>query len=218
VNLKNKLCLLLSAFFLIFDVHAATENYLPVAGKIVQQDFPTKWIDLKKTTDSLWHEYQDKKNITSLIFYSYGMLKLADHFNAINDLVNSAEYAKLGFFYLDEAVDLHEKDMRVRYLRVRVDAWLPGNLGRCVIALNDTEQLLKSAVKYSESIRNNINAMRYRALKNCKQDELAGKVLEQIKRDMPEVDSLILDNNVTPAWDVSELEQIILPLMRGAHD
>ena len=218
MTLKNKLRLLFCAFFLIFDAHAATEISLPAVEKIVRQGFPDKWSELEKTTDSLWREYHDKKNITSLIFYSYGMLQLANYFNVINDLVNAAEHAKLGFFYLDEAVDLHESDTRVRYLRVRIDAYLPPSLGRCVIALSDTTLLLQSAAKYSKEITDNINHMRYRALKNCQQDKQAAMLLVQIKRDNPKINLRALESNTTPEWDVNEVEQIILPLVREAHD
>ena len=218
MTLKNKLCLLLCIFFLIFTVHAADETSLPAVERVMQKDFPENGNELEKTTNSLWREYQEKKNITSLIFYSYGMLKLADRYSALNDLVHAAEYAKVGFFYLDEAVDLHENDTRVRYLRARVDAWLPGELGRCVIALNDTGKLLVSAAKQRNSITNTIYQMRYRAFKNCNQDKQAELLLTQIKHSNPDVDVLTLNSNAPPAWSVSELENIILPLVRNAND
>jgi len=218
VTLKTKLRLLFCVFFLLFDLRAAAETSLPAVEKVVQQKFPAKWSELQKTTDSLWREYREKENIISLIFYSYGMLKLANHYNAINDLVNAAEYAKLGFFYLDEAVDLYENDLRVRYLRARVDAWLPGSLGRCIIAINDTELLLKSAVRYGKEITDNINYMRYHALKSCKEDKQADALLAQIAGNKPKTESGSPESNAASEWDVSEVRQIILPLVRDAHD
>lgn len=47
-------------------------------------------------------------------------------------------------FSTDEAVDLYAENPLVRYMRARVDAYLPAAIGRCVVTLNDTEQMLKT--------------------------------------------------------------------------
>ncbi|HBQ7916130.1 TPA: hypothetical protein L8S41_004646, partial [Klebsiella aerogenes] len=82
------------------------------------------------------------------------MLRQANYYQSVNDLINASEYAKTGFFYLDESVDANEDNMLIRYLRARVDAWLPVELGRCVITIEDTDLLLENKEKFSGEVIN----------------------------------------------------------------
>ena len=75
------------------------------------------------------------------------MLRQANYFVGTNDIIKASEYAKTGFFYLDEAVDLNQNQPLIRYLRAKVDAYLPADLGRCVITLEDSDILLKQKIK-----------------------------------------------------------------------
>ena len=57
--------------------------------------------------------------------------------------------------------------MLIRYLRARVDAWLPVG-GRCVITIEDTDLLLNNKDRnLANEIIGNIPTMRLRALHNC---------------------------------------------------
>ncbi|MDR0806407.1 MAG: hypothetical protein LBN41_06685 [Enterobacteriaceae bacterium] len=190
-------------------------NNAPAVETILQKGFPVKADELEKTTDSLFQEYESQKNISSLVFYSYGMLRLANHFSQVNDFVRASEYAKTGFFYLDEAVDLYEDNPRVRYLRARVDAYLPANLGRCVVTLYDTDILLKEKTKFDKDILAQINYMRYRALYSCKEYKQADALLAQIKEENPNLNLLSLGVDGTPEWDVNEVTQVMMPLVKG---
>lgn len=205
------LCLLLPA--IVFPV-AAESSSVPVVESVLQHQFPNNPKALAKTTDALFQEYEKSKNVTALIFYSYGMLKQAGYFSAVNDIINASEYVKAGFFYLDEAVDSNESNLRVLYLRARLDAYLPSDLGRCVITVMDTELLLKEKDKFSKNITEHINNMRYRALYSCKKYDQANKLVTDMKANNPNV---IIANTVgdSPSWDIDEVSQIILPLVKG---
>lgn len=207
--------LLVMSFFSSAQVYAQ-KTAAPVVESILQQGFPTQPDALLQVTDSLFNEYESQKNVSSLIFYSYGMLKLASHFKAVNDYVKASEFAKLGFFYLDEAVDTHENDRRVRYLRARVDAYLPAELGRCVVTLYDTSILLDDVGKFDISMILHINYMRYRALFSCRKFKQAEVILSEMKKGGPNRLRLLsygIDD--VPEWDVDEMTQVIIPLVKG---
>ncbi|MEN3801203.1 hypothetical protein ABDZ32_11530 [Aeromonas veronii] len=182
--------------------------------KILERGFPTQSTSLSIMTDMLLQEYNANNNVVSLIFHAYGLLRQADNFAAANDFINAAEYAKTGFFYLDEAVDLHENNPLVRYFRVRVDAYLAAESGRCVVALKDTKLLLKKNSAFSAELLHRINLMRYRALISCKQEQQAHQLLAQIKKQSHNVSNMQTVSSA-PQWDVSEVTQVIMPLIQG---
>ena len=183
--------------------------------EVIKNGFSNNTQTLIKTSQGLFKEYERENNITSLIFYSYAMLRLANNYKAVNDYVNASEYAKLGFFYLDEAADLNEDNWRVRYLRARIDAYLPEDLGRCVVALSDTDALLNHRQKFDADILARVNHMRYRALLSC-HDARANALLQQMKKgNSTQTKLLALDADSAPEWDLNEISKILTPLMNG---
>ncbi|WP_263070728.1 hypothetical protein [Enterobacter huaxiensis] len=193
------------------NVRAST---IPVAERVIQHGFPTQPAALAEVTQSLFQEYSRSDNPLSLVFYAYGMLRQADYFLTASDLIRASEYAKTGFFYLDEAVELHEDDPKIRYLRARVDAWLASDLGRCVITLNDTALMLNNAQGFSVGLVEHIKGMRYRALLSCKRSHQAKALLSEIKKQDPDA-AAALESGSAPEWDMTEVTQIMLPLVKG---
>lgn len=208
-NVLKVFCLCLS---MVSYAGHADASELPAVESVLQNDFPAQPSALASITESLMQEYQRTGNVTSLVFYAYGMLQQAEYFLTVNDLINASEYAKNGFFYLDEAVERHENDARIRYLRARMDAYLPADLGRCVITLVDTELLLNA--KLSRGITNHINKMRYRALNDCNEDEQARQFFAQVKALDPAAEMSTATND-SPSWDHDEVTNIIIPLVKG---
>lgn len=187
---------------------------IPVAERVIQHGFPTQPAALAEVTQSLFQEYSRSDNPLSLVFYAYGMLRQADYFLTASDLIRASEYAKTGFFFLDEAVELHEDDPKIRYLRARVDAWLASDLGRCVITLNDTALMLNNAQGFSVGLVEHIKGMRYRALLSCKRSQQAKTLLSEIKKQDPDA-AAALESGSAPEWDMTEVTQIVLPLVKG---
>lgn len=130
-------------------------------------------------------------------------------FLATNDIIKASEYAKTGFFYLDEAVDLNQNIPLIRYLRAKVDAYLPAELGRCVITLEDTDILLKQEL--SSRIRDNVNDMRYRAFYNCKLYQQAGQLLSILQVDNPNKKLIWLITVHLPG-NLMKLRKLLYPL------
>lgn len=216
MTLLTKMMIFLGLSLFIMVPGGAKAAPPAVVEKVVQQGFPNQLDALLNTSDLLFAEYQSEKNIASLIFYSYAMLRLANQFETINDYVKASEYSKLGFFYLDEAVDLHEENFRVRYLRARVDAYLPAKLGRCVVTLNDTGHLLKENRQFDGDILAQINYMRYRALSSCQDNILAEALLKEMEKgNAAQLRLLSLSADSIPEWDLKEVSQILMPFING---
>lgn len=202
------------SLLLVAFLSAATPNRTPTIERILREQFPTQQTALVETTQSLLEEYRDTKKIAALIFYAYAMLKQADYFVITNDVVNASEYAKTGFFYLDEAVELNENALRIRYLRAKVDAYLPPVLGRCVIAIEDTGLLLTGHKNFSREINSHVINMRYSSLVNCNKHEQARQFLAQY-REAGTISEIKSAAGETSSWDSWELKEIILPIMEG---
>lgn len=194
----------------------ANASTLPAVDSVMQRGFPPQSDQLSIVTSALFKEYGEQKNVVSLVFYAYGVLRQAENAFLANDYITASEYAKTGFFYLDEAVDRHEDDARVRYLRARVDAWLAADKGRCAVTVKDTEWMLKDKTLVNPALIGRINGMRYLALYNCEKYEQASQLLAQIKsQDANAARGLESHTTVAPAWDMDEVEQVLLPLVKG---
>lgn len=183
--------------------------------KIIAQGFPAQQHALIETTSALWNEYRREHHVASLIFYAYGLLQQAKHYVAINDFIHAAEYAKTGFFYLDEAVESNDDNLRLHYLRARIDAYLPAKSGRCIIALHDTERLINATGLFDENMLIPIRYMRYRALIDCGLSHDAGQLLTELRQTGKRAEKYtLLPPGTAPEWDLQEMTQIVMPLLK----
>lgn len=183
--------------------------------KIIAQGFPAQQNALIETTSALWNEYRREHHVASLIFYAYGLLQQAKHYAAINDFIHAAEYAKTGFFYLDEAVESNDDNLRLHYLRARIDAYLPAKSGRCIIALHDTERLINATDLFDENMLIPIRYMRYRALIDCGLSHDAGQMLNELRQAGTRAEKYtLLPPGTAPEWDLQEMTQIVMPLLK----
>ncbi|APZ06044.1 hypothetical protein [Kosakonia cowanii] len=182
--------------------------------KIIAQGFPAQQHALIETTSALWNEYRREHHVASLIFYAYGLLQQAKHYVAINDFIHAAEYAKTGFFYLDEAVESNDDNLRLHYLRARIDAYLPAKSGRCIIALHDTERLINATGLFDANMLIPIRYMRYRALIDCGLSHDAGQLLNELRQTGTRAEKYtLLPPGTAPEWDLQEITQIVMPLL-----
>lgn len=205
------LCWFLLCLAYVGNINAAPA---PVAEHVIKSGFPQEADMLAEMTQSLFKEYKANDNPLSLVFYAYGTLRQADRALQTNDFIRASEYGKTGFFYLDEAVDLYEDNMLVRYMRARVDAWLPASIGRCVVTLNDTEKMLNTTDVFNAGLVEHINEMRYRALLSCKRKRQADALLAEIELRNANTASSLASGSA-PEWDINEVTEVLLPLAKG---
>lgn len=205
------LCWFLLCLAYVGNIKAAPA---PVAEHVIKSGFPQEADMLAEMTQSLFKEYKANDNPLSLVFYAYGTLRQADRALQTNDFIRASEYGKTGFFYLDEAVDMYEDNMLVRYMRARVDAWLPASIGRCVVTLKDTEQMLNTPDVFNAGLVEHINEMRYRALLSCKHKQQADALLAEIELRNANTASSLASGSA-PEWDINEVTEVLLPLAKG---
>jgi|GEM_PF-3374563 len=94
------------------------------------------------------HVQEQPNDLFAKMYEGYAWVFSAEGYSRRKNYLRAAEYVKRGFFLIDEAVDAAPDSWRLRYLRLRMDAFVTADLGRYVIALKDaailsemTEQL-----------------------------------------------------------------------------
>ena len=82
------------------------------------------------------------------------------------------------------------------------------------IALYAAALMLNSAQGFSVGLVEHIKGMRYRALLSCKRSHQAKALLSEIKKQDPDA-AAALESGSAPEWDMTEVTQIMLPLVKG---
>lgn len=159
---------------------------------------------------TLYRQHPDYR--VAKMFYGYGQLFMATDFLAKKNYLRAAETSKLGFFYIDEAAETEENDWQMRFLRARMDAFVPATNGRCVVALKDLSYLQQSSAVPVE-LKPMMTLMSARALTSCKQDAQAKAAWAELAQLGEEGKRLAgLKSGSAPEWTPAELSSIIQPL------
>ncbi|WP_228288565.1 MULTISPECIES: hypothetical protein [unclassified Klebsiella] len=74
--------------------------------------------------------------------------------------------------------------------------------------------MLQEKEKFSDDIVKYINEMRLRALNACKMYDKANLLLAQLQQRYPGFEINFVQSD-SPAWNISEVTQIILPVIKG---
>lgn len=168
--------------------------------------------ELGNATAFLEDVFEEKPDYPAAkIFYGYGQLFMATHYLSKKNYLKAAESSKLGFFYMDEAAETDEDNWRMRYLRARMDAFVPASNGRCVIALKDIAYL-QANTEVPVSLKPMLLLMSARANTECKHLDVAEKEWVSLSQLGEEGKQLsLLRNQPAPEWSESELTSVILP-------
>jgi len=159
---------------------------------------------------------QQPQDQLAKMFYGYGQLFLATDFLNKKNYMRAAELSKQGFFAIDEAAETDPDNWRLRFLRARMDAFVPGSQGRCVITLKDTA-FLRSQNSLPEALIPFITLMSARAQQDCQQAELAKNSWQQLATMGTTGQWLMQFSKLSaPEWTVAEIEQVLLPAVKVA--
>ncbi|SQJ19853.1 Uncharacterised protein [Serratia rubidaea] len=202
------------------NASAADQRTAPESGRlqtILTINAQAPIADLNRATASLKAQFEQHADYSvGKMFYGYGQLFIATDFLKKKNYLRAAESSKLGFFYIDEAAETDDGDWRLRFLRARMDAFVPASNGRCVVAVKDTDYLQQSA-SLPAPLRPMVTLMSARALETCKQQEKAAAAWTALGRQGEEGQRLLaLRNQPAPAWAPAELSLVIRPLTEGA--
>ncbi|ERK16522.1 hypothetical protein L580_0097 [Serratia fonticola AU-P3(3)] len=158
----------------------------------------------------LYQQYPDYR--IAKMFYGYGQLFMATEFLAKKNYLRAAESSKLGFFYIDEAAESDEHDWQMRFLRARMDAFVPASHGRCVVALKDLTYLQQNAAVPAE-LKPMMILMSAHALGSCQRQgdaKAAWAALALLGEEGKRLSEL--KGRSAPEWTSAELSTIIQPL------
>jgi len=101
------------------------------------------------------------------LYEGYAWVFSAGELNRRKNYLRAAEDIKRGFFLIDEAVDSEPDNWRLRYLRLRMDAFVPETLGRYVIALKDAAILSETLAQLPPALPPLLEALRAAAVERA---------------------------------------------------
>jgi len=149
------------------------------------------------------------------LFYGYGQLFLAGDFMLKKNYMRAAELSKQGFYAQDQAAEQEPANWYLFYLRARMDAFVPAENGRCVVANKDLNTLAEEPA-VPASLQPMLTLMRARAEQSCAHPALAEKAWQSLRQMRNKETSLLqLQSGAAPAWRAEELNDVLLPLMEA---
>jgi hypothetical protein len=168
---------------------------------------------LVNATNQLQALYQQHPDYRiAKMFFGYGQLFMATELLAKKNYLRAAEASKLGFFYIDEAAESDQQDWQMRFLRARMDAFVPASHGRCVVALKDLDYLRQHAGIPADLLPM-ITLMSAHALSSCQREDDAKAARAALAQQGEEGKRLSeLQGHAVPEWTPAELNTIIQPL------
>lgn len=167
---------------------------------------------LTQAVDQLTNAYQRQpEDLVAMLYAGYGQLFLSQKKLEKKDYLQAAELAKLGFFLLDQAAETHEDDWRLRYLRLRMDAFVPADNGRCVVALADSQFLLHQP-EVPTSLHPLLLLMRLKAQQACGHPTQSTQAQLIQQGEMGRYLQAYLRKPEAPDWLPVEIKQVLQPL------
>jgi len=115
------------------------------------------------------------------LYEGYAWVFSAGEYTRRKNYLRAAEDIKRGFFLIDEAVDSAPENWRLRYLRLRMDAFVPADLGRHVIALKDASILIEVFDRLPPEIRPFVLALNAAALGRAGQHEMEASEFKALR-------------------------------------
>lgn len=149
------------------------------------------------------------------LYEGYAWVFSAEKYNKEKNYLRAAEYLKRGFFLIDEAVDSDPDNWRLRYLRMRLDAFVPSELGRYVISLKDASILTAISGEIPSKIHPFISALKASALERSGKKALAASDFYSMQAHFEGTDMAVLSSvcglkNIVSAEEIRELLEYAL--------
>jgi len=157
-------------------------------------------------------------DLTSKLYEGYAWVFSAGEFQRRKNYLRAAEDLKRGFFLIDEAVDSAPDNWRLRYLRLRMDAFVPAQLGRYVIALKDAGILVEALPGLPVQMPPLILALRAAALERAGDPAAAQRAFEAVRAQFPESPIAALSAVCALQGFITEEEiaSVLVPLLEAA--
>lgn len=192
------------------QMEAQSNPRLQAILSINSQSSMSQLVSATSQLQALYQRYPQYR--IAKMFYGYGQLFMATEFLAKKNYLRAAESSKLGFFYIDEAAESDEHDWQMRFLRARMDAFVPASNGRCVVALKDLTYLQQNTAVPAD-LKPMMTLMSAHAMGNCQREAEAKVAWVALALQGEEGKRLSeLKGRSAPEWTPAELRAIIQPL------
>lgn len=169
----------------------------------------------EQTIESLAvYREQHPDDLYAKMYEGYGWLFTAGEYVKKQNYFRAAELAKRGFFLIDEAVDQQPEDWRLRFLRARLDVYVPAEFGRHVVALKDLDYLKEHRGSLPPSLSGVIDFLQVRALAAAGQQEQAEHLREQL-RGSPVWAELLQQPQPRLFLTAEEIQYVLAPIVGG---
>lgn len=157
---------------------------------------------------------QHPEDLYAKMYEGYGWLFTAGEYVKKQNYFRAAELAKRGFFLIDEAVDQQPEDWRLRFLRARLDVYVPAEFGRHVVALKDLDYLRQRRSELPATLAGVIDFLQVRALDADGQQAQAERVREQL-RQSPLWAELLQQPSSRLFLTAEEIQYVLAPIVGG---
>ncbi|MFU9135411.1 hypothetical protein [Erwinia tasmaniensis] len=151
---------------------------------------------------------------TAKMFYGYGQLFLAGDYMLKKNYMRAAELSKQGYYAIDEAAEQEPENTLLLYLRARMNAFVPAESGRCVVANKDLNALQSPTLPIS--LTPMLTLMRARAAMSCNQPEKAAQAWNAL-RTMGAAGAPLyrIQSGTSPGWTSGEILDVLMPLLEA---
>ena len=170
----------------------------------------------EQTIESLAvYREQHPDDLYAKMYEGYGWLFTAGEYVKKQNYFRAAELAKRGFFLIDEAVDQQPDDWRLRFLRARLDVYVPAEFGRHVVALKDLDYLRQRQAELPAALAVLIDFLQIRALAADGQQAQAEQLREQLRRSPVWAELLQQPAPSRLFLTSEEIQYVLAPIVEG---
>lgn len=174
---------------------------------------PNNGVDEQVIESLATYREQHPDDLYAKLYEGYGWLFTAGEYLKQQNYFRAAELAKRGFFLMDEAVDQAPENWRLRFLRARLDLYVPAEFGRHVVALKDLRYLEENPEQVPPAMAEIIDFLHTRALAAAGQEQQAEQLRDQLARSP--LWAALLQQQGRLFLTAEEIQYVLAPIVRG---
>lgn len=174
---------------------------------------PNNGVDEQVIESLTTYREQHPDDLYAKLYEGYGWLFTAGEYLKQQNYFRAAELAKRGFFLMDEAVDQDPENWRLRFLRARLDLYVPAEFGRHVVALKDLRYLEEHPEQVPSAMADLLDFLNTRALAAAGQEQQAEQLRQRLARSPLWAELLQQEGRLF--LTAEEIQYVLAPIVRG---
>lgn len=174
---------------------------------------PNNGVDEQVIESLTTYREQHPDDLYAKLYEGYGWLFTAGEYLKQQNYFRAAELAKRGFFLMDEAVDQAPDNWRLRFLRARLDLYVPAEFGRHVVALKDLRYLEEHPEQVPSAMADLLDFLNTRALAAAGQEQQAEQLRQRLARSPLWAELLQQEGRLF--LTAEEIQYVLAPIVRG---